>query len=80
MSDDKKVIFQFFGNIGRVQGLDVLVKAIGMMERFEDARFLFIGGGAYVPELKKSIKNITNHRIWIFFKKFSEIIFIDFRF
>lgn len=61
--DDKKVIFQFFGNIGRVQGLDVLVKAIGMMERFEDARFLFIGGGAYVPELKKSIKKLNKDNV-----------------
>ena len=61
--NDKKVIFQFFGNIGRVQGLNVLVKAIGMMERLEDARFVFIGNGAYVPDLKKSIKQLNRDNV-----------------
>lgn len=61
--DDKKVVFQFFGNIGRVQGLNILVKAIGLMQRIEDAQFIFIGKGAYVQELKDSIKNLNKDNV-----------------
>ena len=61
--NDEKIVFQFFGNIGRVQGLNILVKAIGLMQRIEDAQFVFIGKGAYVQELKDSIKNLNKENV-----------------
>lgn len=56
--NDDKVIFQFFGNIGRVQGLDNLIQAIGIMKEIDNARFVFIGNGVYVEQLKQSIRNL----------------------
>lgn len=41
----EKVVFQFFGNLGRVQGIENIVKAIPLV-RSERAAFLFIGAGA----------------------------------
>jgi glycosyltransferase involved in cell wall biosynthesis len=49
------VVFQFFGNIGRVQGVDNLLKAISLTTA-KNASFLFIGGGAMVPNVEKFIK------------------------
>ncbi len=52
LSDTKKVVFSFFGNIGRVQGLEELIQAINQMKESENAEFVFIGDGAYVDRLK----------------------------
>ena len=49
------VVFQFFGNIGRVQGVDNLLKAIALVTA-KNAAFIFIGGGAMVPFLEKFIE------------------------
>jgi glycosyltransferase involved in cell wall biosynthesis len=49
------VVFQFFGNIGRVQGVDNLLKAISLTTA-KNAAFIFIGGGAMVPVVEKFIK------------------------
>ncbi|MGD9843525.1 MAG: glycosyltransferase family 4 protein, partial [Steroidobacteraceae bacterium] len=40
-----RVVFQFFGNIGRVQGIEFILQAISKMKS-KKAAFLFIGGGA----------------------------------
>jgi len=40
-----KIVFQFFGNLGRVQGLDNLLEAIALVKSIK-AKFVFIGGGA----------------------------------
>lgn len=40
-----KIVFQFFGNMGRLQGIENLLKAIEFTEH-PDARFLFIGCGS----------------------------------
>ena len=61
--DDQKVVFQFFGNLGRVQGISNLMKAIKMMKRAEDAQFIFIGDGVYVDELKSLISESDNQNI-----------------
>ena len=61
--DDQKVVFQFFGNIGRVQGISKLMKAIKLMKRAEEAQFIFIGDGAYVDELKSLISESDNQNI-----------------
>lgn len=61
--DNDKVTFQFFGNIGRVQGISNIFKAIELMKNSDRAQFLFMGEGAYVEELKKLIDNSNNKNI-----------------
>lgn len=60
---NQKVVFQFFGNLGRVQGISNLMKAIKLMERTKDAQFIFIGDGVYVDELKSLIDESNNENI-----------------
>lgn len=60
---NKKVVFQFFGNLGRVQGISNLMRAIKLMKRVEDAQFIFIGDGVYVDELKSLIDESNNKNI-----------------
>ncbi|KAA0924171.1 glycosyltransferase family 4 protein [Psychrobacter sp. ANT_H56B] len=60
---DQKVVFQFFGNLGRVQGISNLMKAIKLMKRAEDAQFIFIGDGVYVDELKSLIGESNNQNL-----------------
>lgn len=69
-NNDTHVIFQFFGNIGRVQGLDVLLESIKKVKNLDAAKFLFIGDGAYVEELKLQIEEI-NHPNVIYYGKVS---------
>jgi glycosyltransferase involved in cell wall biosynthesis len=49
-----KIVFQFFGNIGRLQGIDVILEAIALTRNNEHA-FLFIGGGAMVDKVEEFI-------------------------
>ena len=46
-----QVLFQYFGNLGRVQGLDLLLAAIKQV-RHPRARFVFIGSGAMTEQVK----------------------------
>lgn len=62
------VIFQFFGNLGRVQGLDKLLTAIKKIKNLDSAKFLFIGDGTYVSQLKDEIANI-NHPNVVYYGK-----------
>ena len=59
----RKVVFQFFGNIGRVQGISKLMQAIKLMKRIDEAQFIFIGDGVYVDELKSLISESDNQNI-----------------
>ena len=59
----QKVVFQFFGNIGRVQGISKLMQAIKLMKRIDEAQFIFIGDGVYVDELKSLISESDNQNI-----------------
>ena len=59
---DNDIVFQFFGNIGRVQGIEHLLKAIHSVKH-PQAKFLFIGGGSAVDSVKCYIehnKNLNN--------------------
>ena len=53
---ENDTVFQFFGNIGRVQGIDHLVQAIQLVKH-PQAKFLFIGGGSAVELVKSHIEN-----------------------
>ena len=60
-NDDKSVVFQFFGNIGRVQGIDNLLQAIHFVKA-PNAKFIFIGNGNGVTLVKEYIrKNDPNN-------------------
>ena len=69
-NNDADVIFQFFGNIGRVQGIDILLESIKKVKNLDGAKFLFIGDGAYIEELKQQIEDI-NHPNVIYYGKVS---------
>jgi glycosyltransferase involved in cell wall biosynthesis len=49
-----KVVFQFFGNIGRVQGIENILCAIELVEN-KRAAFLFIGDGVLVKNVEDFI-------------------------
>lgn len=53
-------IFQFFGNIGRVQGVDNLVEAIKLIDPSKRPKFLFMGDGAYVKQLNHAIETLND--------------------
>lgn len=52
---ENEVVFNFFGNLGRLQGLDNLLAAI-LLVKNKRARFLFIGRGAQ----ERSLANFIN--------------------
>ena len=54
-NDDTSIVFQFFGNIGRVQGIDKLLQAIHLVKN-PDAKFIFIGNGNAVTLVKEYIR------------------------
>ncbi|ASP09378.1 glycosyltransferase WbuB [Pseudomonas aeruginosa] len=47
-----KRVFQFFGNVGRLQGIENILSAIQLVKN-EKAAFAFIGDGALVDSVKK---------------------------
>jgi glycosyltransferase involved in cell wall biosynthesis len=49
-----KVVFQFFGNMGPLQGIENILNAILLVES-DNAAFVFIGGGSLVHEVQKFI-------------------------
>lgn len=63
LNNNNKVVFSFFGNIGRVQGLENLIEAINHMKELENAKFVFIGDGAYVERLKSVISELDKENI-----------------
>lgn len=68
--DDNKIIFQFFGNLGRLQGIENLLKAI-LLVKNRKATFIFIGSGSDESLILDFIKNNPNKSIF----HFSEIPF-----
>ncbi|MCW1387325.1 glycosyltransferase, partial [Acinetobacter baumannii] len=58
------VVFQFFGNIGRVQGVDIICKAIQKMQYPHLAKFIFIGDGAYASILAEQINTLKLDNVY----------------
>ncbi len=52
---ENKVVFQFFGNIGPLQGIDNILNGIKKVTA-KNSSFIFIGGGSYVSKIKEFIK------------------------
>ncbi len=56
----KRIIFA--GNIGRFQGLDLLVAAMQSFNQAEQIELLFLGEGVFLPKLKQLAQGISNIR------------------
>jgi glycosyltransferase involved in cell wall biosynthesis len=54
-----EVVYQFFGNMGRLQGMDNLLKAI-QQSKHQDARYLFIGSGSEADFVKNTVQKIND--------------------
>ncbi|WP_151812324.1 glycosyltransferase family 4 protein [Acinetobacter bereziniae] len=61
--ENESPIFQFFGNIGRVQGVDNIVEAIKLLEPLKRPKFLFMGDGVYVEQLNHAIQTLGDSNI-----------------
>lgn len=53
------VIFQFAGNLGKLQGIDNVLSAIKMVES-KDAKFVFIGAGAKLEDVNRFAEKNPN--------------------
>lgn len=67
-SKEKKIHFTFAGNIGKVQNLDIIIKAFGNLsdEYNNKAQLNLIGDGSHLEALKNLVKskNIKNVVFW----------------
>jgi glycosyltransferase involved in cell wall biosynthesis len=59
---EKEIIIQFAGNIGRVQGLDMVFNTIEHLQN-ENLHFIFIGSGALKDSLIKKSESMTFRKI-----------------
>jgi glycosyltransferase involved in cell wall biosynthesis len=57
-----KTVFLFAGNLGRVQGIENLLRAIAGT-RSESAAFLFVGDGVFRPAIEKFIQENPDKRV-----------------
>lgn len=62
-ANSQEIIFYYFGNIGRMQGIDIILNAITKMKYSSQAKFIFIGTGAYIKNLQDKIKYMNNQNI-----------------
>lgn len=56
-------VFQFFGNIGRVQGIQNIVDALERINPLSRPKVVFIGGGAYEEQLQSSLGQLNDNNI-----------------
>lgn len=61
--EDNVPIFNFFGNIGRVQGIDNIIQALKLIPQNKRPKVLFIGSGAYENELKQALIDFNDDNI-----------------
>lgn len=59
-------IFTFFGNIGRVQGIDNIIEALKILPKGGRPKVLFIGSGAYENDLNQAILQLNDDNIKYF--------------
>lgn len=62
MGWQNKVVFQFFGNIGRLQGIENILDAISLVGDGR-AAFLFMGEGALVPKVQEFISAYPSRNV-----------------
>lgn len=56
-------VFQFFGNIGRVQGIQNITDALEKLTPENRPKIVFIGSGAYEEQLQTSLDNLNDNNI-----------------
>ena len=54
----------FAGNIGRFQGLDVIVEAAELLRHHKELEFWFVGGGAMVEPLKEQASKLLGQSVF----------------
>lgn len=59
----EELIFQFFGNIGRVQGIPNIISALEKIPMEKRPKVLFIGAGAYEDQLQTSLDSLMDGNI-----------------
>lgn len=57
-----RIVFQFFGNMGRVQGIDNILSAISLV-RNSKASFLFIGDGVEAKVVRKFVGDYAGDNV-----------------
>ncbi|MBD3652392.1 glycosyltransferase family 4 protein [Kangiella sp.] len=62
---ENDVVFCYFGNIGRLQGVPMLLEAIRKVKS-KNARFLFIGGGAEQDLVGKFVSDSDNYNTYYY--------------
>ena len=60
---EDEVVFQFFGNIGRLQGIENILNAIKLTEN-KNLAFLFIGGGAVSSKVDDFITTNKDKKVY----------------
>ena len=60
---NEKPIFNFFGNIGRVQGIHNIIEALELLPARQRPKILFMGGGAYEHELNFALNKLNDENI-----------------
>lgn len=61
--ENTQPVFTFFGNIGRVQGIDNIIQALKLIPLGQRPKILFIGSGAYEDELKAMITKLNDENV-----------------
>jgi len=59
---ENKTVFSFVGNLGRVQGIDFLLKVSSLVKN-PDFVLLFIGNGAFVSRINKYIEQSNKNNV-----------------
>ncbi len=71
-----KLVIQFAGNIGRLQGLELLIEIIKNIKN-DLLHFVFIGDGAMKEELIKQTDNLKNVSFLPPFKRDKQLLFLN---
>ena len=61
--EKEQPVFQFFGNIGRVQGIHNIIESLKLITPDDRPKMLFIGSGAYEQELQSALMQLNEEKI-----------------
>ena len=61
--EKEQPVFQFFGNIGRVQGIHNIIESLKLITPDDRPTMLFIGSGAYEQELQSALMQLNEEKI-----------------
>lgn len=61
--EKEQPVFQFFGNIGRVQGIDNIIESLELITPNNRPKMLFIGSGVYEQDLQSALIKLNEESI-----------------